>query len=172
VKAFLGLSYDRAYKRFYPAVDPLMSWSRYMEQLSDWFTENMGRDWLPQVQSVFDLLHRGEDISRMMQVTGEEGVSAEDFVVQQKATLVDMVYLQQDAFDAVDVSTGIDRQKESFSLLLKIVDAKIAIQSKDDIRHWFNRLTDTFKNLNYAEFRSDSHKNFVRAIDALLTEAT
>jgi V/A-type H+-transporting ATPase subunit A len=83
-----------------------------------------------------------------------------------------MVYLQQDAFDAVDVSTGIDRQKESFSLLLKIVDAKIAIQSKDDIRHWFNRLTDTFKNLNYAEFRSDSHKNFVRAIDALLTEAT
>ena len=45
VKTFLGLSYDRAYKRFYPAVDPLQSWSRYPEQLTEWFDSNMGKEW-------------------------------------------------------------------------------------------------------------------------------
>ena len=41
VKTFLGLSYDRAYKRFYPAIDPLISWSRYLDQLKDWYGENL-----------------------------------------------------------------------------------------------------------------------------------
>ena len=44
VKTFLGLSYDRAYKRFYPAIDPLISWSRYLEQLRPGST-NLGTDW-------------------------------------------------------------------------------------------------------------------------------
>ncbi len=171
VKAFLGLSYDRAYKRFYPAVDPLMSWSRYVEQLSDWFSQHMGTDWLSNVERINQLLFRGEEVSRMMQVTGEEGVSTEDFVTQQKAMLVDMVYLQQDAFDPVDVSTSIERQKESFKLLIKIADSELGLTSKSEIRHWFNRMTDTFKNLNYAEQHSDAYKNFLEQIDLLLEGA-
>lgn len=41
VKSFLGLSYARAYKRYYPAIDPLISWSRYLDQLKDWFKEDI-----------------------------------------------------------------------------------------------------------------------------------
>ncbi|WP_250655869.1 V-type ATP synthase subunit A [Alkalimarinus coralli] len=170
VKAFLGLSYDRAYKRFYPAVDPLMSWSRYVEQLAAWFADNMGDGWLDDVEQINQLLYKGEDITRMMQVTGEEGVSTEDFIIQQKAMLVDMVYLQQDAFDPVDVSTSIERQKESFRLLKRIADVEMRLASKADIRRWFNRMTDTFKNLNYAEFNSDAHKSYLTKVDHLIGE--
>jgi V/A-type H+-transporting ATPase subunit A len=85
VKTFLGLSSERAYKRFYPAVDPLLSWSRYHTQLRDWYHENIGPDWVPRVEEMIDLLAKGDEITRMMQVTGEEGVSTEDFVLQQKA---------------------------------------------------------------------------------------
>ncbi|MCK5356218.1 MAG: V-type ATP synthase subunit A, partial [Methyloprofundus sp.] len=46
VKTFLGLSADRAYKRFYPAVDPLLSWSRYLEQLQPWFTKHLSQSWI------------------------------------------------------------------------------------------------------------------------------
>jgi len=171
VKTFLGLSYDRAYKRFYPAVDPLQSWSRYPEQLADWFNDNMGKDWLVNVARINTLLQRGEDISRMMQVTGEEGVTQDDFVTQQKAMLVDMVYLQQDAFDPVDVSTGIQRQKESFGLLCKIADAELSFPDKAQARRWFSRMTDAFKNLNYAEGDSDLHRENWQEVEALLQQA-
>ena len=171
VKTFLGLSYDRAYKRFYPAVDPLQSWSRYTEQLTPWFLENMGSSWLDGVAHINELLVRGDEISRMMQVTGEEGVSQADFLIEQKSTLVDMVYLQQDAFDDVDVSTDIERQKHSFSLLVKIVDTQMVFKSKADTRRWFNRMTDAFKNLNYSKMSSEDHKKFLDQIDLLLRES-
>jgi len=172
VKTFLGLSYDRAYKRFYPAVDPLQSWSRYPDQLREWFESNMGPDWLPTVASMNQLLQRGEEISRMMQVTGEEGVSQADFVTQQKATLVDMVYLQQDAFDPVDVSNDMPRQKQSFMLLAKICDAELLFPDKTEARRWFSRATDTFRNLNYAAAGSDAHKENMASLEQMLAQAT
>ncbi|MBT8138595.1 MAG: V-type ATP synthase subunit A [Gammaproteobacteria bacterium] len=170
VKSFLGLSYDRAYKRFYPAVDPLLSWSKYVQQLSDWFSNNLGSGWLDEVNQVMELLAAGEEISRMMQVTGEEGVSNEDYISQQKSILVDMVYLQQDAFDPVDVSTSIDRQKESMQLLIRIINSSLSFASKDEIRKWFNRLTDSYRNLNYAAFKSDSYAEHLEQINNLLAE--
>jgi len=171
VKTFLGLSSERAYRRFYPAVDPLQSWSRYLEQLTPWFNENMGKQWLVDVARVNALLNSGEEISRMMQVTGEEGVTQDDFVIQQKSMFVDRVYLQQDAFDSVDVSTGIERQKQSFGLISRIIDTELSFPDKTEARRWFSRMTDAFKNLNYAEVGSDLHREILQQIDSLLQEA-
>jgi V/A-type H+/Na+-transporting ATPase subunit A len=89
VKDFLGLSYDRAYKRFFPAVDPLLSWSRYLTQLRPWFDKNVAPDWFDQVQTMQELLRSGNDVAQMMQVTGEEGVSLEDHLVYQKSLFLD-----------------------------------------------------------------------------------
>src|SRR5271166_2295171 len=58
VKCFLGLSAERAYKRFYPAVDPLLSWSRYREQLAPWSRSKVGPDWSDQVDRMMELLRR------------------------------------------------------------------------------------------------------------------
>ncbi len=75
VKCFLGLSSDRAYKRFYPAVDPLSSWSRYLDQLKSQLDRELDPDWTASVKRMTELLHRGDGIYQMMQVTGEEGVT-------------------------------------------------------------------------------------------------
>lgn len=93
VKTFLGLSSDRAYRRFYPAIDPLISWSRYLDQLKDWFGEHLGAQWTTDVHAMTELLERGDTVYQMMQVTGEEGITIEDYLLWQKATLLDMVYL-------------------------------------------------------------------------------
>lgn len=94
VKCLLGISSKRAYKRFCPAVDPLLSWSRYLDQqLSPWFETHVEPGWTARVKSCLDLLERGEQVAQMMQVTGEDGVTMEDFVTQQKALFLDMVYL-------------------------------------------------------------------------------
>jgi V/A-type H+-transporting ATPase subunit A len=167
VKCFLGLSYDRAYKRFYPAIDPLISWSRYLDQLQEYFAANLGPEWTDQVKATQQLLADGDSINQMMQVTGEEGITLQDFVRLQKSLFVDMVYLQQDGFDATDASVPIERQKASFEMLQRIINRDFHFKDKEQVRSFFTRLTGLFKNLNYARWQSEEYDTLVRQIDEL-----
>lgn len=167
VKTFLGLSYDRAYKRFYPAIDPLISWSRYLDQLEAWFSENMGPEWTSEVKAMQDLLHRGDSIYQMMQVTGEEGITMEDYILWQKATLVDMVFLQQDAFDEVDASMSLERQQESFQILKGLIQRDYRFSDRDEAREFFTRLTGLYKNFNYAGPETPDYKKYEQEIEDL-----
>ncbi|MBT3257342.1 MAG: V-type ATP synthase subunit A [Deltaproteobacteria bacterium] len=167
VKTFLGLSYDRAYKRFYPAIDPLISWSRYLDQLEDWFSENLYGSWVDDVKAMHELLVKGDTIYQMMQVTGEEGISLEDFIEWQKAALVDMVFLQQDAFDEVDASMPLDRQLESFKMVQKLVQQTYRFEDKDMVRQTFTTITGLYKNLNYSPRTSPEYERYAREIEAL-----
>ena len=170
VKTFLGLSADRAYKRFYPAIDPLISWSRYHDQLAPWFAQNMDPHWTRIVQALNELLHQGESINQVMQVTGEEGITLEDFVCYQKALFVDLVYLQQDAFDDVDASAPLERQRESLALVKKIVDSEYRFDDKEEVRSFFTRLTSVFRNLNYARSDSAEYTSLRSQIESLVAQ--
>ena len=170
VKAFLGLSYDRAYRRFYPAIDPLISWSRYLDQLKDWYAENLGTEWVDDVKDMQELLHRGDSIYQMMQVTGEEGISLEDFIIWQKSILLDMVFLQQDAFDDVDASMSMERQQESFNLLKRLIEAEYRFKDKDAARDFFTKITGAYKNLNYSPENSGDYKKYLQDIEKLAAE--
>jgi len=163
VKAFLGLSYDRAYKRFYPAIDPLISWSRYLDQLADWYAEHIDPSWVTRVKQIQELLRRGDAVQQMMQVTGEEGVTIADYLTYQKALLVDMVFLQQDAFDMVDASAPIERQQLVFERVYELVHRDYDFLSKEKAREFFVKLTGLFRNFNYAAPESPDY-------DRLLTE--
>ncbi len=167
VKCFLGLSYDRAYKRFYPAIDPLISWSRYREQLGSFFNSQVDPHWTASVSVMHQLLRDGESIDQMMQVTGEEGISIEDYVTYQKALFLDMVYLQQDAFDPVDVSVPLQRQKETFLLCQKLVGDNYTFKDKEQVRTFFTELAGLFKNLNTAPSESEDFKRFWKKITEL-----
>ena len=170
VKTFLGLSYDRAYKRFYPAIDPLISWSRYLDQLKDWFAENFGDQWVGDVKAMQELLHQGDSIYQMMQVTGEEGVSIEDYVIWQKATLLDMVFLQQDAFDEVDESMPLTRQYESFQLIKDLIQRDYQFKDKEEARNMFTQLAGLYKNLNYSPAESQEYQGYQKEIKDLAAE--
>ncbi|AEG00766.1 V-type ATP synthase subunit A [Methylomonas methanica] len=164
VKTFLGLSADRAYKRFYPAVDPLLSWSRYLEQLNPWYQKELAPEWTGHVQDILQLLAHGNSVHEMIQVAGEEGVTMEDFIAYQHALFVDMVYLQQDAFDDVDVSVPLARQKETFMLIVKLISADYSFTDQNHARDYFTRLTGLFKNLNYAVWQSNDYKQLLDKI--------
>jgi V/A-type H+-transporting ATPase subunit A len=167
VKTFLGLSSSRAYKRYYPAVDPLISWSRYLEQLRSYFDEHLRPGWTNSVGSLSELLHQGESIYQMMQVTGEEGVTIEDYVTYQKSLFLDMVYLQQDAFDKVDASTPQDRQRDTFELVRGLIQRDYPFKDKEEARKFFTELTRLLKNLNYASSDSVEYAAYRAQIDEL-----
>ena len=169
VKTFLGLSAARAYKRFYPAVDPLLSWSRYLDQLAPWFEHNITEGWTQRVKEMIELLKRGDSVLQMMQVTGEEGVMIEDFVTYQKSLLLDMVYLQQDAFDAVDSSVSLERQKKSFELVYDIVTRDYQFTDKDQAREFFTKLTGAFKNFNYSSEDSPEYEKYLSEVKGAIS---
>ncbi len=170
VKTFLGLSYDRAYKRFYPAIDPLMSWSRYRDQLREDLDRTLDSGWTASIEELLNLLRQADGIYQMMQVTGEEGISLNDFVIYQKAQFLDVVYLQQDAFDAVDVSTPLDRQKTMLHLARDVTGREFLFESKEEARTFFVRLTSAFRNLNYSATDSSDYAKYLSSIRSMLAD--
>ena len=167
VKTFLGLSAERAYRRFYPAIDPLISWSRYLDQLGGWFAKNLDQNWVRDVKAMQELLERGASIYQMMQVTGEEGITDDDFITWQKSMLLDMVYLQQDAFDDIDACMPRKRQLESFRLLKGLIDADYRFKDKDEVREFFTELTGLYKNWNYSASGSTEFARYRKDITDL-----
>lgn len=171
VKVFLGLTYSRAYRRAYPAIEPLISWSRYLRQMEEYFKKNLDSNWVTQVEACLELLRRGDSINQMMQVTGEEGVSLEDYINYQKAIFLDRVYLQQDAFDHVDASTPQDRQVRVFRLVYQVIETKLNCKSQPEAYNFFVKITSFFKNLNYAVLDSPDFLRFQGEIEQLLLKS-
>jgi len=168
VRTFLGLSADRAYKHFYPAIDPLISWSRYLLQLQEWYEQNLETEWTRKVQQAIKLLKQGDEVLQMIQVAGEEGITLEDYVIYLKAEFIDLVYLQQDAFDPVDVAVPLERQHENFRLLSHIIERDFDFESRKAARQFFMQLSHLFKNLNYAPYHS---KEYSALLDKIKQQA-
>ena len=68
---------------------------------------------MARVEEARSILHRGNEINQMMKVVGEEGTSAEDYIIYQKGELLDSVYLQQNSFDPIDAACSPDRQRKN-----------------------------------------------------------
>jgi len=114
-----------------------------------------------------DLLRKGDNILQMIQVTGEEGVTTEDFVIYQQALFLDMVYLQQDAFDPVDVAVPLERQQESLNRIVELVTTEYQFSDKDAVRDYFTKLTGFFKNMNYSPSKSNEYNEYSDKIEQL-----
>ena len=132
---------------------------------------SLSQSWVDNVQNLLELLKKGDSISQMIQVTGEEGVSTEDFVIYQQALFLDMVYLQQDAFDPVDVAVPLERQQESLNRIVKLVDTSYHFTDKDAVRDYFTKLTGFFKNLNYSPTNSNEYRDYSEKIEQLRKSA-
>ena len=111
-----------------------------------------------------DLLRRGDAVLQMMQVTGEDGVTMDDFVIYQKSLFLDMVYLQQDAFDQVDSSVPLARQQTTFNFVFELVNRDYHFADKEAARDYFTRLTGLLKNLNYTRENSPEHEKTLEQI--------
>ena len=159
VGAFHGLSRERSDARKYPAIDPLISWSKYKSVIDS-----------KKSQYCKKILNQGSDIGSMMKVIGEEGTPLQDYVIYLKAEMLDAVYLQQNSFDAVDANCDTARQRYVTDKLIYVLGSEYDTNSKDDARAFLNRLRQKFIDWNYTEFGSDNFKKVEEEIDALYKE--
>ncbi len=157
VGAFHGLSRARSDARRYPSIDPLDSWSKYTGIIDP-----------EKTTFVRKLLRRGNEVQQMMTVVGEEGTSIEDFTTSLKADFFDNCLLQQNAFDEVDAATPAERQIFVFDKVLEILKLNVEFKSKDEARETFVKITDLFRNWNYAAADSEEYQQILQQIDEFI----
>jgi len=144
VGAFHGLSRGRSDARRYPAIDPLISWSKYKSFIDE-----------KQKERGHWILRKGFEIAQMMKVVGEEGTSLSDYADYLKAEFFDFVYLQQNAFDPVDEATPEERQIYVFDFIYRILEAEFVFEDKDQALLFFQQLRQLFRGWNSAPWQSE-----------------
>ena len=159
VGAFHGLSRERSDARKYPAIDPLISWSKYKSVIDSKKSEYCK-----------NIIYQGNEIDSMMKVIGEEGTTLDDYITYLKAEMLDAVYLQQNSFDLTEANCGTARQRYVTDKLIYVIGSKYELNSKDDARVFFNRMRQRFIDWNYTEFESDAFKNAEALINELYNE--
>ena len=159
VGAFLGLSRERSDARKYPAIHPLDSWSKYSGLIN-----------ADQTTYAYDLLRRSYEIGSMMKVVGEEGTSTDDFIVYMKGEFLDAVYYQQNSFDPVDASVTPDRQAFLFKQIMDVLTAELDLDTKEEVRNWFNKLRQSFLDYNSSQWESDDFKSYDKEINNLIAD--
>lgn len=170
VGAFLGLSRQRSDARRYPAIDPLISWSKYIDDVSEDLQSRVDH-WAEKNRQAMKILRLGDEVGKRMEVVGEEGIALEDFLVYLKAELYDFCYLQQNAFDAEDSYCPLDRQIALFSLIHQIFSGTFAFNHHDEAREFFLTLQSDLKNLNFTQFESAKYRELFEKIKKKITSA-
>lgn len=164
VGAFLGLSRARSDSRRYPAIDPLISWSKYVETVSAQL-EHQVEGWEEMVKRARKILHAGNEIGKRMEVVGEEGIALGDMITYLKAELYDFCYLQQNAFDKEDAYCPLERQLILFPLIYRIFESDFEFSTHDQARDYFLGLQNQIKNMNFMAFQSTPYKQAFAKIE-------
>jgi V/A-type H+-transporting ATPase subunit A len=167
VGAFLGLSRERSDSRRYPAIDPLISWSKYIPEASKELEKEID-NWGQMVKKALRFLRDGSEIGKRMEVVGEEGTALDDMIVYLKAECYDFSYLQQNAFDPEDAYCPLKRQIPLFVLINKIFETAFKFKNHDEAREYFLELQNQIKNTNFLKVNSDDFRKIWAKIEGLI----
>ncbi len=156
-RAFYALSQQRADSKRYPAIDPIDSYSKYLEypELQETLAKNISEDWVSNVMLIKNILIRGKEASEQINILGDDGVPLDYHLTYWKSEVFDAVILQQDAFDKIDCNTPIRRQKYMMDKVLEVYRTSFDFDGFEDVNPYFKRVINQLKQMNYSVFESE-----------------
>jgi V/A-type H+/Na+-transporting ATPase subunit A len=171
-RCFYALSQQRADSKRYPAIDPIDSYSKYIEypELQSYLRENVGDDWVDNVLLIKNILIRGKEASEQINILGDDGVPVSYHIDFWKSEVIDFVILQQDAFDPVDRVTPMKRQKEMLEKVLHVYRTGFEFASFEEVNPYFKRVINEFKQMNYAQYESDRFRKHEKELNNIIDE--
>ena len=119
VKVFWGLDSSLAYKRHFPAVNWLTSYSLYLDTMEQWFTRHVAKDWVQLRTQLMRLLQEEAELEEIVQLVGMDALSAPDRLKLEAARSIREDFLHQNAFDEVDTYTPLEKQHDMMLLILQ-----------------------------------------------------
>ena len=171
-RCFYALSQNRADSKRYPAVDPIDSYSKYLEytEVIEYLDKTIEPGWVNKVTAMKDMLLRGKEARDQINILGDDSVPIEYHVIFNKAEVIDFVILQQDAFDKVDANSPLNRQQYTANKVIGICNAKFNFESFEQVGSYFKKLINIMKQMNYLEFKSKEFNDLEKQLDSLLAE--
>ena len=168
-RCFYGLSQNRADKKRYPAVDPVDSYSKYLEypEIVEYLNNRVDEHWVEKVFKAKNIVRRGKEMSEQINILGDDGVPISYHETFWKSELIDFVILQQDAFDKVDCVTPMDRQEFMLTEVLNICDKEFSFDNFEDCRNFYKELINAFKQMNYSEYKSEQFNKYYEQVKKL-----
>ena len=171
-RCFYALEQERADRKRYPAVNPIDSYSKYLEypEFEAYITEHINAEWTGKVTELKTRLLRGKEIAEQINILGDDGVPVEYHVIFWKSELIDFVILQQDAFDEVDAVTPMERQEEIVNMVIDICHTDFSFDNFVEVMDFFKKMINICKQMNYARFRSPQYVEFQKQLQELVAE--
>ena len=179
VKVFWGLDASLAYKRHFPAINWLNSYSLYRDRLDGWFSENVSKSWMTNTARLLKILQEESDLQEIVKLVGMDALSPEDRLKLELAQSIREDFLQQNAFEDTDSFTELDKQAALIELIFSFGDkatkaiavgADIEKISTLPVREQIGRA----KAVPYAEYKKTYaaiDEEITRELDALKAEA-
>ncbi|WP_419506856.1 V-type ATP synthase subunit A [Alistipes communis] len=171
-RCFYALAQARADSKRYPAIDPLDSYSKYLEypEIREYLDAHIGKGWVDNVYAGKTLVQRGKEANDQISILGDDGVPVEYHERFWKSELIDFVILQQDAFDDIDANCPLERQKMMFEMVLDICNKTFDFADFEECSKFFKTLINLFRQMNYAEWQSEKFADYRSQIEALVNE--
>ena len=169
-RCFYALEQNRADQKRYPAVSPLDSYSKYLDypEIREYLDETVEKGWADKVLAAKNIIRRGKEASEQINILGDDGVPMSYHVNFWKSELVDFVILQQDAFDAIDALTPLERQRFMLDLVLEICEKDYEFEDFEKCREFFKELINELRQMNYSAFESEQFSSYNETVKKMI----
>ena len=166
-RCFYALSQGRADSKRYPAIDPLDSYSKYLEypEVASYLDEHIGKNWVNTVYEGKTIVQRGKEANDQINILGDDGVPVSYHERFWKSELIDFVILQQDAFDDIDANCPLERQKMMYEMVVDVCHKEFNFSDFEACSRFFKGLINLFRQMNYAEWQSEKFFDYKSQIE-------
>ena len=166
-RCFYALNQSRADRKRYPAVDPIDSYSKYLEypEIAEYLNSKVDPQWVEKVNKAKNYIIRGKEAYEQINILGDDGVPMEYHSRYWKSELIDFIILQQDAFDSIDCSTPMDRQEFMLNKVLEVCDAPLKFDDFEKCANFYKNIINIMRQMNYAEYKSAEFEKYLEQLN-------
>lgn len=171
-RCFYALSQERADGKRYPAIDPIDSYSKYLEyeQVKEYLKKEISPDWNELIDDTKNIILRGKESKEQINILGDDSVPLDYHIRFWNSELIDFVFLQQDAFDSIDADCPLERQNFMLQLILSICHTEFTFESFEEISTYYKRIINALKQMNYSEYNSEAFKKYMNEVNEIVKE--
>ena len=169
-RCFYALSQNRADRKRYPAVDPIDSYSKYLEypEIIEYLNSRMDKDWVASVNKAKNITIRGKEAFEQINILGDDGVPMEYHLQYWKSELIDFIILQQDAFDTIDCNTPMERQKYMLEKVLEVCDKQVEFDNFEECTAYYKNIINIMRQMNYSPFESEEFNKYLGQLNKII----
>ena len=171
-RCFYALEQERADRKRYPAINPIDSYSKYLDypEFEKYIADRINDQWTGKVNELKTRLLRGKEIAEQINILGDDGVPVDYHVTFWKSELIDFIVLQQDAFDEIDAVTPMERQETIVDRVIDICHTEFKFDTFLEVIDYFKKVINLCKQMNYQQFESEKYFEYEKELKALLAE--